>query len=320
MWLNLLLAGLGIALLTAGGEALIRGALAAARRLGISPLLSGLVIIGFGTSAPELAVSIDAARNGNMDLAVGNLIGSNISNIMRVLGICALIAPMVIKPQVLRRDAAAVVIATGLFLLLGRGQLQWMDGVALLACLATYLVWAYRSEAYDNAPAGEMHRDESSELEKIPGSRRMTVVAILGGLGLLIGGSQLLITGAAGMAEGFGVSEAMVGLTVVAVGTSLPELTISVIATVRRHADVAVGNILGSNLFNLLGIAGVVALFAPLPVHDRILVLDQWVMLGSAVLLFAFLAGRRMTRLNGLVLLLGYVAYLGICFTGVECP
>jgi cation:H+ antiporter len=123
-----------------------------------------------------------------------------------------------------------------------------------------------------------------------------------------------------GVAEGFGVSEAMVGLTVVAVGTSLPELTISVIATVRRHADVAVGNVLGSNIFNLLGIAGLAALLQPLPVHDRILVLDQWVMLGSALLLLVFLAGHRISRQEGVVLLAGYVVYLGICFMGVECP
>jgi cation:H+ antiporter len=321
MWLNLLLVALGIGLLTAGGEALIRGALAAARRLGISPLLSGLVIIGFGTSAPELAVSIDAAINGNPDIAVGNLIGSNISNIMRVLGICALVAPMVVKPQVLRRDAFSVVAASVLFLVLGAGAgLGRMDGIVLLACLAAYLVWAYRSEVYADAPAGEMHRDASRELVKIPRSTRLTLVTLFGGLGLLIGGSQVLIRGAVGVAEGFGVSEAMIGLTVVAVGTSLPELTISVIATVRRHADVAVGNVLGSNIFNLLGIAGFAALLQPLPVHDRILVLDQWVMLGSALLLFVFLAGHRMTRLKGVVLLAGYAAYLGICFTGVECP
>lgn len=308
---------IGVGLLTAGGEALIRGALAAARRLGVSPLLSGLLIVGFGTSAPELVVSVDAAINQRPDIAIGNVVGSNIGNVLLILGLCALITPLSVQPVVLRRDAATVVAASVLFLVLAGGQsLVRMDAVVLVAGLAAYLIWAYRSERFRAAPSRKLHEAEAAELAAIPGKLVWTVAAILGGLLLLISGSQVLLTGAVGMAERLHVSEALVGLTLVAVGTSLPELSISVIAALRRHADVAVGNILGSNIFNLLGILGVSALLQPLPVPERILQFDQWVMLGAALVLALFLyTGRRLGRGEGVVLLSGYGVYLWVSFT-----
>lgn len=308
---------LGIALLTVGGEALIRGSLAAAKRLGVSPLLSGLVIVGFGTSAPELVVSVNAAIDGRPDIAIGNVVGSNIGNILLILGVCALITPLAVKPLALRRDAVTVVAASLLFLVLvGGSALARVDAAIFLGALAAYLGWAYWSERFHAAPSGELHQAEAEELSTVPKSVLWTAIAVVLGLLLLIAGSQVLLIGAIGIAAYFGVPEAVVGLTLVAVGTSLPELSISVIAAIRRHADVAVGNILGSNIFNLLGILGVSALLQPLPVHPRILHFDQWVMLGTSLLLLLFLyTGRRLSRAEGGVLLVGYGIYVWLSFS-----
>lgn len=315
--LDVLFVILGIALLTVGGEALIRGSLTAAKRLGVSPLLSGLVIVGFGTSSPELVVSVNAAIEGRPDIAIGNVVGSNVGNILLILGVCALITPLAVKPLALRRDAVTVVAASILFLVLvGGSALGRVDAAMFLGALAAYLVWAYWSERYHAAPSGELRQAEAEELSTLPKSVLWTVIAVVLGLLLLIAGSQVLLMGAIGIAAHFGVPEAVIGLTLVAVGTSLPELSISVLAAIRRHADVAVGNILGSNIFNLLGILGLSALLQPLPVHSRILHFDQWVMLGTSLLLLLFLyTGRRLSRAEGGVLLMGYGFYVWLSFT-----
>lgn len=315
--MNIFFLFVGIALLTCGGEALIRGSLAAANRLGVSPLLSGLIIVGFGTSAPELVVSVNAAIEGRPDIAIGNVVGSNISNILLILGICAVITPLAVKPLVLRRDAATVVAANILFLILVWGSaLGRADAAIFLSALIIYLVWVYWSEQFHAAPAGELHQAESEEISIDSKSVLWIVVAVILGLLFLIGGSQVLLIGAIGIAEHFNVPETVIGLTLVAVGTSLPELSISVIAAIRGHADVAVGNILGSNIFNLLGILGVSALLQPLPVHERILQFDQWVMLGTSLLLLLFLYTQsRLSRLEGGMLLAGYSTYIWLSFT-----
>lgn len=316
MVIDLLLLLLGVVLLTFGGEALIRGSLAAAKRFGISPLLSGLVIVGFGTSSPELVVSIDAAMTGQPDIAIGNVVGSNIGNILLILGVCAVIMPMAVQPLALRRDAVTVVGASVLFLVLvGGSALGRTDAFILLIALFAYLIWAYRTERQHAGPSADMHKAEAEELTAVPKTSLWIVMAVLIGLVFLIGGSRVMLSGAIGLAESFGVSEAVIGLTLVAVGTSLPELAVSVMAALRRHADVAVGNILGSNIFNLLGILGISALLQPLPVPERILQFDQWVMLGTAAVLLLFLyTGRRLSRMEGGVLLAGYVAYVGLSF------
>jgi cation:H+ antiporter len=266
---------------------------------------------------PELVVSVNAALNNKPDIAIGNVVGSNISNILLILGICALIMPMSVKPLALRRDAVTVVAASLLFLVLvGGSALGHADGLIFLVALGAFLVWAYWSERFHAAPSAELHEAEAAELTALPQSAALTIVLVIVGLLLLIFGSQVLLVGAIGIAEGLGVSEAVIGLTLVAVGTSLPELSISVIAALRRHADVAIGNVLGSNIFNLLGILGVSALLQPLPVHLRVLQFDQWVMLGTSLLLLLFLyTGRRLSRLEGGILLLGYAIYAGLSFT-----
>ncbi|WP_194755968.1 calcium/sodium antiporter [Aliidiomarina indica] len=314
--LNVLFVVIGIVLLTTGGEALIRGSLAAANRLRISPLLSGLLIVGFGTSAPELVVSIDAALSQRPDIAVGNVVGSNIGNNLLILGLCAVITPLAVKPLVLRRDGVTAVAACILFLILvGGDALVRSDAAIFLLALAAYLFWAYFTERSGNAPSATLHIAEGEEVTTLPKTAVWIVMAVVFGLALLIIGSQVLLKGAVGIAEAFGVSEAVIGLTLVAVGTSLPELSISVIAAFRRHADVAIGNILGSNIFNLLGILGISALLQPLPVHERILQFDQWVMLGTSLILLFFLyTGSRLSRIEGGLLLLGYAVYVSFSF------
>lgn len=307
----------GIVLLFGGGEALIRGAVAGAKRMGVSPLLTGLVVVGFGTSAPELVVSIDAAIREQPDIAVGNIVGSNIGNILLILGLCAAICPMTVQPLALRRDGVVVVAASVLFILLAwSGSLGRLEAALLLASLAAYLIWAYRTERQHPVPEGEMHAAEADEVTAIPTSTGMIVVALVVGLAMLIGGSQLLLYGAIGLAQAMGISEAVIGLTIVAVGTSLPEMAVSVIAALRRHADVAVGNILGSNIFNVLGILGISAFLQPLPIAERVSQFDQWVMLAAAGILMLFLyTGMRLSRWEGAALLGGYVAYIALSFT-----
>ncbi|MBT8132124.1 MAG: calcium/sodium antiporter [Gammaproteobacteria bacterium] len=306
----------GLALLTAGGEALIRGALSAANRIGISPLLSGLLIVGFGTSAPELVVSVDAAINHKPDIAIGNVVGSNIGNVLLILGICALIRPLDVSPLGLRRDAVVMVTASLLFVVMAfNGTIGRIDAMVLWVFLLIYLVWAYQTEKSGSVPSAEVHKAESEELSALPASALGTGAMVVIGLVLLIAGSRLLLTGAVSLAEHFGLSQAIIGLTLVAVGTSLPELSISVIAAIRGHADVAVGNVMGSNIFNVLGILGVSAFLHPLPVPARILHFDQWFLLATALLIFFFLyTSQRVTRLEGGVLLIGYLAYLGSGF------
>ncbi len=317
--LNALYLLVGVGLLTVGGEALIRGALGAANRFGVSPLLSGLVIVGFGTSMPELVVSVEAALGGQPDIAIGNVVGSNIANILLILGLCALIYPLSVTVLVLRRDAVVVIAASVSFIVLaGIDGLSHLDAAILLLSLFAYLAWVYWGERFNAAPSAAVHQAEADEISVVPKSAGWSALAVVIGLVFLVVGSKVLIKAAIGLAQGMGVSEAVIGLTLVAVGTSLPELTISVIAALRRHADVAVGNVLGSNIFNLLGILGVSALLQPLEVRGRIMDFDQWVMLGVAVLLFVFLyTGRRLSRIEGAVLLIGYAAYIGSSFFAV---
>ncbi len=315
--MDVLVLVVGLAMLTGGGEAFIRGTLGVARRLGVSPLLAGLVIVGFGTSAPEMVVSVGAAMSKRPDIAVGNVVGSNIANILLILGMCALIRPLTVKPTALRRDAVIVVAASTLFLVLvGRNGLARMDAAVLVSSLVAYLLWALWGERRHATPAGEVYAAEATEVTVVSRSVVWTVMVLVGGLLMLIVGSQAFLKGAIGIAASVGIPEAVVGLTLVAVGTSLPEMTISILATVRGHADVAVGNVLGSNIFNLLGVLGASAMVRPLPVTERLLQFDQWVLLATALLLLVFLStGRRLNRLEGGILLAAYGGYVVLSFT-----
>lgn len=315
MWIDLLLVVAGIGLLTLGGEVLISGALGLARRLRISALLTGLVVVGFGTSTPELVVSVDAALINQPGIALGNVVGSNIANVLLILGLCAVVRPLPVTPLGLSRDGVSGVAVSGLFIVLAGGlALGRVDGLILLAGLVLYLVWAYRTEKQLQASQGG-----AVGVGAVPGgadrSIRFIVAATIGGLVLLIAGSRVLLVGAVSLARDLGVSEAVIGLTLVAVGTSLPELAVSLIATIRRQVEVAVGNILGSNLFNLLGILGVSSLLQTLPLPHRMVVFDQWVLLACSVAVLVMLwTGRRLSRIEGAIFLIAYAVYLFVTF------
>jgi cation:H+ antiporter len=302
----------GFALLLVGGELLVRGAVAIARRLGTSELMIGLTLVGFGTSTPELVTSLDAALAGAPGIAVGNVVGSNIANILLILGVGALIMPMRTTREAFRRDGPVLLGAS--VLLVGACSLDVIPrpiGALFLALLLTYTWYTYRTErAAPNASAA-MHAAEAGALGPVPGALGTALASALGGLAGVLIGASLLVEAAIRIAQIWGVSDAVIGLTIVAAGTSLPELATAVVAAFRRQADIAFGNIVGSNIFNILGILGATTLVAPLAVPPSIAGFDVWVMLAAAVVGSGFaMSGWRVNRLEGGLLLLAYLAYL----------
>jgi cation:H+ antiporter len=310
------LLALGLVLLVLGGEALVRGAVALAQRLGVSPLLIGLTLVGFGTSTPELVTSLLAALAGSPDMAVGNVVGSNIANVLLILGVAAALAPFACDPAAFRRDGTMLVLSalvcTGVAL---SGAIGRLAGALFLALLLAYLVLTYRRERAAPDAAAALHEHEIDLAAPLPRSLPLALVLAVGGILLTVLGARFLVQGAIGLAAAAGISEAVIGLTVVAVGTSLPELVTAVMASWRRQADIVFGNVVGSNIFNLLGILGTTALVHPLAVPAEILRLDLWVMLAVTALMILFaITGWRLTRGEGLVFLLGYAGYLGVLF------
>lgn len=301
----------GLVLLTIGAEALIRGAASLARRFGLSELLIGLTLVGFGTSTPELVSSVQAAQAGAPDIAVGNVIGSNIANILLILGLTALIAPVAVEPKSFGRDAPALAAATIIAILVAMtGEFGRLAGAGFLIAIAAYIAFAYLTER--RAPANPETQRHEAEAGEIAG-RDSPLLAILFaavGLALLIAGAKLLVTGSIALAVKFNVPEAVIGLTVVAVGTSLPELVTSVMAALRGKGDLALGNVVGSNIYNLLGILGVTALIKPVSVAPQLMQIDVWVMLAAtAAMIFFARTQRRIDRWEGGALTAGYAAY-----------
>jgi cation:H+ antiporter len=309
----------GFALLFGGGELLVRGAVAVSRRFGISPLLIGMTVVAWCTSAPELVVSVGAALNGQPDISIGNVVGSNIFNILGVLGAAALLSPIVVKPRELRRDSAVMIASAAALALLGlTGQIGRPAGAVFIISIAAYVWYSYRAERLQaDAPGVELHTHEAEEIEG-PQSTWAGVAYLAGGLVTLVLGSRFLILGATEIARTFGISEAVIGLTVVAIGTSLPELATSVIAALRKHSDVAVGNVVGSNIFNILSILGITALISPISIAERFARFDNWVMLGVSLLAaFFLLTSGRVGRIAGASFLGLYVAYTVYLYTAV---
>lgn len=303
----------GLALLAVGGEGVIRGAVGVARRLGLSELLIGLTLVGFGTSTPELMTSIDAALAGSPGIALGNVIGSNIGNILLILAAVVLIRPLSVNPAAVRRDGLIVIAASFALAALALlfGELNRWIGAAFVAVLALYIVAAWRLERR-GGPVADMHKAESHTHDPAPNALWLSLLFAFAGLGLLIWGADLLVEGAISTARVAGISESVIGLTIVAIGTSLPELVATLAAALKGRSDVAFGNIVGSNLYNILGILGVTALIQPLAIPIDIGVVDWAVLIGSACLLLVFAAtGRRLTRLEGAILLAFYFSYVG---------
>lgn len=303
---------LGLVLLVAGGELLVKGAVKLAEKFNISPLLIGLTLVGFGTSTPELVTSLQAAFAGSPGIAIGNVVGSNIANILFILGAAALIAPIAVAKDTFRRDgmvlAAATLFCLGAVLF---GQFtRWMGAILVLS-LAAYIWFAFQQDR-TATKAASVAGGAINPAPKLPaGAIALDLVFVAGGLAMTILGARFLVTGAIDLARMFSISETIIGLTIVAVGTSLPELITSLMASLRKQGDIAFGNIVGSNIYNLLGILGVTALIKPIAVPAEIIRLDIWVMIAATVLLaFAAMSRWRIGRTEGAAMLIGYAAYV----------
>ena len=315
----------GITLLTFGGDLVVRGSVTLAIKLGISKVLVGMIIVGFGTSAPELLVSISATLSGSPDIAVGNVVGSNIANFLLILGLALLITPVFCKDPVIKRDALAVIGAGGILMFFARdGQIIAMEGGIMLAILLTYLgasimaSWqtpasitpASTQDAVQDQDGDSTYSHEADEFNS-DRSVASCVMLCFVGIIMLVFGADLLVDGASAVARSFAISEAVIGLTLVAVGTSLPELAAMIAAALKRHDDIIVGNIIGSTLFNILSILGITALIAPLAVAQQIIVVDIPISVMITVMIGAGLVFlSRLPRFFGVIMLAAYVIYL----------
>ena len=304
---------IGLVGLIVGGELLVRGAVSAAESFGISPMVIGLTLVGFGTSTPELVTSLQAALSGSSGIAIGNVVGSNIGNVFLILGIATLVAPIAVDPQAFKRDGSVMFLATALCLgAVLTGEVSRLVGGAFVASLLGYLAFTLvRERRAESTPAAAIYEAEA----QLVGGKTTSIAASMGiaiaGLIVTIFGAKFLVSGAVSLAQAIGLSEAVIGLTIVAIGTSMPELVTSVIAVRKGQGDVALGNVLGSNIFNILGVLGITALIQPMTVPSEILALDIWVMCAAAIVLIVFArTGWRIGRREGGAMLTCYLGYM----------
>ncbi|MBE6387719.1 MAG: calcium/sodium antiporter [Lentisphaerae bacterium] len=303
--INLLYGAAGLALLYYGAEFLVKGGVKIAQKMKISPLVVGLTLVAFATSAPELVVSVDASLKGHGDISIGNVVGSNICNIALILGVCAMITPLTVNKKLFKVDVPLMIgsaAVLSIFCLMSHGVNRW-QGLILFAGIITYTVTSIRTarkEESGNAEAGE----DSSDVNQL-----VAVLFVAGGLGMLVGGAKLFVNSAVYLAKLFKVSDAVIGLTVVAVGTSLPELATSVVAAIKGEKDIAIGNVVGSNIFNVLAICGIAPLIAPISAPG-ISWVDLAMMMGVSVLLYPLMkTGFTISRKEGVLLFAIYVGY-----------
>lgn len=324
MGYSLLAIVVGIVCLVWGANRFIDGATSVAERLGMPPLLIGIVIMGFGNSAPELIVSATAAFHNNPGIALGNAVGSNISNIALNLGICALLSPILVKQSVLNRELPILLGVSVLWMLLIKdGHVGRVDGAILVAAFIAATVFIAKRAKSDAEDAREI-TEEVEDSPKSHGKLGVSVLWLVVGLGLMLASSEALVWGAVNIAEHFGVNELIIGLTIVAVGTALPELASSIIAARRGQHDLALGNVLGAVIFNLLAVVGISALIRPMAAEHDLLHRDIAVLAIVTVLLVMFCLDRkpplRISRAEGGALLLIYVAYVLLLFLGSQVP
>lgn len=303
----LYLAG-GLILLFVGAEGLIRGSSNLAIKMGITPLVVGLTVVAFGTSTPELVVSLKAALIGNSSISLGNVVGSNIANIALILGVAALIRPLDVHAKVIMREIPIMIgISVLLLLLLMDGELGFFDGLVFVFGLITYLIV--------NVMMARKEKNTEVDSEFTEGLKSklgipISIILMIAGLGLLIFGANLFVQSAVAIAKKFNVSDAIIGLTIVAIGTSLPELITSIVAAYKKEADIAIGNVVGSNVFNILGILGITALIIPIS-SVGISYIDLGVMIFTAIILFPLSrSGFSISRFEGAILLIGYFGYV----------
>lgn len=306
----------GLTLLVVAGDAMVRGAVAAALKLDMSPLLIGATIIAIGTSAPELVVGIDAVLKGVPTLALGNVVGSNTANILLAIGLPAIIMPVVCAAPGVTRTTLIMLVATAVFLLVGlSGSYFWPASIVFLSLLSLFIFDSIRTaraatreknDAMEDALEVEFDLEDGKKLSTVA-----TLLFLFGGLAGVVFGADWLVKGSVVIAQSFGVSDAVIGLTLVAIGTSLPELATGLIAAFRGQGDVAVGNVIGSNIFNLLGIVGVSALFGRIPIPEEFWRFDFWVMLGASLALLPFcLTHSSVGRIAGAVFFGSYCLYI----------
>jgi len=315
MALSALLLLLGIVILVVGGDLMVRGAAALARHWGIPPLIVGLTIVAFGTSAPELVVAVQAVWDGASELATGNIVGSNIANVLLALGLPAMIMAIPTNMPGVARNAFVCVLATVIYITLthlGNPMKQW-QGAILFGGIVIYLLWMFRlaKSGAEDPILAEMTEIEEGE-DGLPQQQWMSFLfLILGLVGLILGG-RLIVENAVSIAEDLEVPKALIGLTIVAIGTSLPEIATVVIAARRGHPEVAIGNVLGSNVFNLFAVGGAAALAGPLSVKREFFFFDHWVMLVSTIALTIFILSRNdIGKKTGFIFLIAYALYLG---------
>jgi len=307
----------GIAVLLLGGDFLVRGAVALANRAGISPLIVGLTVVAFGTSAPEMVVSAAAAISNAPGLAVGNIVGSNIANIFLVLGLPAILMPMATRAPGVGRNALIALAASVLFIALSWDRmLDLTDGLILGALIIVYVIYLAvgAARAKDDPVIAEL--TEAATVGDVPVSTGRMLFFLLVGIVALPIGANLIVEGASDIAALLGVSDAIIGLTIIAFGTSLPELATAAVAAMKRHSEVAIGNVIGSNIFNIFAVGGITGISAGLirggaPIAQEFFVLDFWVMLAAAVIAAVLVLTRRpIARVTGAVLFLGYCGYI----------
>jgi cation:H+ antiporter len=312
-WLTIVLFFVGLGLLVLGADWLVKGASRVAAAAGVSSLVIGLTVVAFGTSAPEMAVSVQAAWSGQNDLAIANVVGSNIFNVLFIIGASALIVPLVVAQQLVRRDVPIMIAISTVLWLIGRdGQLTRIDGALLFLGLVAYTVWIIRvSRRESKAVVAEYEGEYGGEAQK---SHPMwqSIALVVVGLALLVLGSDWLVKGAISFAKWMGISDVVVGLTIVAAGTSLPEVATSLTAAIKGERDIAVGNVVGSNIFNIMGVLGLSGVVSPagLTVLDSMAGFDMPVMIAVAVACLPFFApGHVIPRWQGALFVLYYVAY-----------
>ena len=303
LFLNIVYFFAGLAALYSGADFLVKGGVDIAKRLGISSLVIGLTLVAFATSAPELAVSLSSALQGNSDIAMGNAVGSNIANIGLILGVCACILPLNVDKQLLKLDAPLMVLSEILLTVLyfTSGGLNRIHGAVLLAIIIIYNIYIIRKS----------RKNSETETEKTPCHYPLylAIIIVIASLGVLVGGAKIFLLSAVYFAKMLNLSDAVIGLTVVAVGTSLPELATSVVAACKGEKDIAIGNVVGSNIFNILSILGVTALIKPMN-NSSLNGVDFGMMTGiSGALLIMLFTGRKLSRIEGAILLLAYIIY-----------
>ncbi len=308
---------LGLGLLYIGAEVLLKGAVGLAKRLGVSPFVIGLTIVALGTSAPEWFAGVGAVLKGQPDINMGNVVGSNIANILLILGATAVVCPIPTITRYVKREVPIVIaVAVVGFLMMLDREISRVDGLLLLLMLGTFLYWSYRQSRVDaELLAMEIAASDKPVVIKGPGAVFAGVAFTIVGVVVLSVGAEVMVNGAVELAREFGVSEQVIGKTLVAFGTSVPELATSLVAALRKQPDIAVGNVLGSNIFNITLVLGTTSLIDPLPVQDVVLFMDMPVVLvASMACVPIMLIGRCISRWEGILLLAGYLVYIGVSF------